>query len=269
MPAWEVKKTWSSDVIKEYRKYVVSEGPKRVGSLRSTCEDLALRLVTDFAEQEGLPVAFSSDTYSSGLTPEGYSSKSDYLSEVLTRTAASDLITYRTAVLKRGAADSDASKSLPLAEKGDLIILYSGGGHVQVITSTSPNEIKIVQGNFRSDRCGFSLLWNDQNRPGDPCYIGEIVAEQKYTKDTSGQWSYSGSNPNVFSIHGRLSIWDFHAWNNLVTEYTVKAGDTLSAIALNVYGDGNKWERIYDANRSTIGSDPNRVVAGQKLYLWK
>jgi nucleoid-associated protein YgaU len=53
------------------------------------------------------------------------------------------------------------------------------------------------------------------------------------------------------------------------TDYTVKSGDTLSGIALQAYGDGSEasWRRIYNANRSEIGGDPDRITSGQVLYI--
>jgi nucleoid-associated protein YgaU len=50
-------------------------------------------------------------------------------------------------------------------------------------------------------------------------------------------------------------------------EYTVEAGDTLRSIAQQVYGDPAQWPRIYDANRQTIGSDPDTLSAGTRLRI--
>ena len=50
-------------------------------------------------------------------------------------------------------------------------------------------------------------------------------------------------------------------------EYTVEAGDTLRSIAQQVYGDPAHWPRIYDANRGTIGPDPDTLSAGTKLRI--
>lgn len=47
--------------------------------------------------------------------------------------------------------------------------------------------------------------------------------------------------------------------------YTVVAGDTLSSIAAKLGLGG--WQRLYEANRSVIGSDPNRIYPGQVLVL--
>jgi LysM repeat protein len=49
--------------------------------------------------------------------------------------------------------------------------------------------------------------------------------------------------------------------------YAVQAGDTLPSIAAQVYGDANQWTKIYDANRSTIGEDPNVLQPGMQLTV--
>jgi hypothetical protein len=50
-------------------------------------------------------------------------------------------------------------------------------------------------------------------------------------------------------------------------EYTVAAGDTLRSIAERVYGDPTQWPRIYDANRQTVGPDPDALNAGTRLRI--
>ncbi|MEU8032797.1 transglycosylase family protein [Streptomyces sp. NPDC049099] len=47
-------------------------------------------------------------------------------------------------------------------------------------------------------------------------------------------------------------------------EYTVREGDTLSAIAAR---HGTTWQRIYAANKKVIGGDPDLIVPGQRLAL--
>ena len=49
--------------------------------------------------------------------------------------------------------------------------------------------------------------------------------------------------------------------------YEVKSGDTLLSIAEEVYGDATKWRKIYDANRDTIGPDPDKLKLEQKLKI--
>jgi nucleoid-associated protein YgaU len=48
--------------------------------------------------------------------------------------------------------------------------------------------------------------------------------------------------------------------------YTVKAGDTLSAIAKSQLGDANAYMKIFEANTDQL-SDPNKIKPGQVLKL--
>jgi len=49
-------------------------------------------------------------------------------------------------------------------------------------------------------------------------------------------------------------------------EYAVKSGDTLSKIAEQYYGNGAKWEKIYEANRDSL-KNPNYIFIGMKLNI--
>ena len=49
--------------------------------------------------------------------------------------------------------------------------------------------------------------------------------------------------------------------------YTVVSGDSLSKIAKNHYGDAAKWHQIYEANKATIGNNPDLIEVGQVLTL--
>jgi nucleoid-associated protein YgaU len=48
--------------------------------------------------------------------------------------------------------------------------------------------------------------------------------------------------------------------------YTVQAGDTLSKISLEYYGDANQYTKIFNANRSVL-KDPNTIRPGQELVI--
>lgn len=48
----------------------------------------------------------------------------------------------------------------------------------------------------------------------------------------------------------------------------VKAGDTLSAISLRVYGNANDYQKIFDANKPML-KDVNKIYPGQKLRIPK
>jgi LysM repeat protein len=49
--------------------------------------------------------------------------------------------------------------------------------------------------------------------------------------------------------------------------HIVVQGESLSKIARQCYGDMMLWPLIYDANRSTIGVNPNVIRIGQKLAI--
>ena len=49
--------------------------------------------------------------------------------------------------------------------------------------------------------------------------------------------------------------------------YTVKGGDSLSAIADRRYNKANLWTAIHQANLSTIGKEPHSIRVGMKLSL--
>jgi nucleoid-associated protein YgaU len=49
--------------------------------------------------------------------------------------------------------------------------------------------------------------------------------------------------------------------------HVVAAGDSLSKIAKKHYGDASQWRRIYEANRETIGGDPDLIHPGQDLVI--
>jgi LysM repeat protein len=57
-----------------------------------------------------------------------------------------------------------------------------------------------------------------------------------------------------------------HAARPVTRTYTVRSGDTLSAIAQRYYGNPGRWQWIYQANRSKI-SDPNSIYVGEKLVI--
>ena len=53
---------------------------------------------------------------------------------------------------------------------------------------------------------------------------------------------------------------------NKEKSYTVKAGDTLSKIAKNVYGNANEWDKIYQANQEILQS-PHKIQIGQVIKI--
>src|ERR1700751_1359827 len=48
--------------------------------------------------------------------------------------------------------------------------------------------------------------------------------------------------------------------------YTVAAGDSLSKIAKNFYGNANQYMKIFEANKDKL-SDPEKIKVGQELVI--
>ena len=51
------------------------------------------------------------------------------------------------------------------------------------------------------------------------------------------------------------------------TAYTVKKGDNLWTLAKRFYGSGADYTKIYEANRETIGNNPNLIYPGQTFTI--
>ncbi|WP_431065860.1 peptidoglycan-binding protein LysM [Methylotuvimicrobium sp.] len=50
--------------------------------------------------------------------------------------------------------------------------------------------------------------------------------------------------------------------------YTIEKGDTLWKIAEKAYGNGSKYQKIFEANREVI-KDPDKIYTGQKIRIPK
>jgi len=48
--------------------------------------------------------------------------------------------------------------------------------------------------------------------------------------------------------------------------YTIQSGDTLSKIAQQHYGDANRWQELFEANREVI-KDPDKIYPGQRIRV--
>ena len=48
--------------------------------------------------------------------------------------------------------------------------------------------------------------------------------------------------------------------------YVTKASDSLSKIAKAVYGDANRWQEIFEANKAKI-QDPDKISVGLELRI--
>jgi len=79
-----------------------------------------------------------------------------------------------------------------------------------------------------------------------------------------------GNTPGVGKVDDQLAVEGGGAGaaaaGPAATLYTVKKGDTLSAIAKAEYGDANKYPVIFEANKPML-KDPNKIYPGQVLRI--
>jgi nucleoid-associated protein YgaU len=81
-------------------------------------------------------------------------------------------------------------------------------------------------------------------------------------------------NPNADDITADISIDSSRAMGAAAgggagpggQTYVVKAGDNLSKISKQFYGDANEYMRIFYANRDKL-NDPDRIQVGQELTI--
>ncbi|MEQ9459841.1 MAG: LysM domain-containing protein [Phycisphaeraceae bacterium] len=52
-----------------------------------------------------------------------------------------------------------------------------------------------------------------------------------------------------------------------VQRHTIRPGESLSSISVRYYGTATHWRVIFNANRSSIGPDPNAVRAGMSIVI--
>lgn len=80
----------------------------------------------------------------------------------------------------------------------------------------------------------------------------------------SGATPLAGARPDFSDVRSGSSSAPVSAGEERT--YTVRSGDTLSAIAKQVYGRASRWQAIFDANRDQL-DDPDRIRPGQVLRL--
>jgi len=123
--------------------------------------------------------------------------------------------------------------------------------------------------------------------------MGLLTGKYKYAMETAKGFHLDGTTEErdgKLYIRGTVQtqdqankIWDalktIPDWKNEIVaditarssgaadeSYTVKPGDTLSAIAKRLLGDANAYHEIFEANRDQL-SDPDKIKPGQVLRI--
>jgi nucleoid-associated protein YgaU len=95
--------------------------------------------------------------------------------------------------------------------------------------------------------------------------IGSIPATPQGTLEVYGFHAGTGAEVNkvvVPIVFGRALIDPYRGF----AQHTVVAGNTLSGIAQQFYGNASRWPRIFEANRDQI-LNPDRIFPGQTLRV--
>src|SRR5690606_37882288 len=86
--------------------------------------------------------------------------------------------------------------------------------------------------------------------------MGLFDKKEKPKADFSNVQSGSSTQPDVTAEPSATAA----------RSYTVKSGDSLSAIAKREYGDASQWKRIFEANRDQL-DNPDLIHPGQELKI--
>lgn len=107
---------------------------------------------------------------------------------------------------------------------------------------------------------------NAEERDGKLHFKGSVKTEQ----DANEIWAAIKTIPNWRNeVVADIKVVGGGSGGGAATKartYTVKAGDTLSAIAKQHLGDANQYMKIYEVNRDQL-SDPDKIKPGQVLKI--
>ena len=140
-------------------------------------------------------------------------------------------------------ASDTAQRFEQLKAKYQSLLKVTDQQHIQLQNLHVQDNKLFIRGVAPSDDAK-NRFWDELKRVNP--HIDDITAD--ITVDASrGQATIPGTTP-----HART--------------YTVKAGDTLSKISKQFYGDANEYLRIFNANRNLL-KDPDKIQPGQVLTI--
>lgn len=106
-------------------------------------------------------------------------------------------------------------------------------------------------------------------QPGDTL---SSIAESIYGQGSKWSILYDANrsvipDPNQLEAGTTLTIPDPEQPATGRPSYVTAQGDSLQSVAERVYGDGEQWNVLYDANRNIIGDDPAALAPGITLLI--
>ena len=90
------------------------------------------------------------------------------------------------------------------------------------------------------------------------------AAKEKATLIAGNVRGVAAVNDDALRVAGQPAAQEAGAYQPRY--YTIQSGDTLSGIAKEHYGDANRWNALFEANREVI-KDPDKIYPGQRIRI--
>jgi nucleoid-associated protein YgaU len=130
-------------------------------------------------------------------------------------------------------------------------------GTVVVIATAESQEVDLNEYLMSLDRADLAALHVSASRVDERLTLAGVVQS---TEQRNELIALARELPGVTEVDAiNLLI-------RLPKTYTVEEGDTLWTIAVKLYGDGSRWQDIYDANRGAL-PNPTLLAPGTKLTV--
>lgn len=194
----------------------------------------------------------------------------------LARTAAATAATGAFAVVVplALASPAQAAEAVPTVEWGAIIACESGGNPTaQNASSTASGLYQFLDSSWRAYGGG---KYAPRARDATPAQQTEIAnaahARSGLTPWAASKSCWAGKSAPSTKTPARAAPPKRATPAPVVVpastpapgNYTVRPGDTLAGIAAARHVS---WQDVYQANRATVGSNPNLIVPGQQLAL--
>jgi nucleoid-associated protein YgaU len=187
------------------------------------------------------------------------------------------------------AAPASADETVP--PRGDSTQRNDAGTGERAPTTTPPQPTRPRAERATSDSSAATSSRPQPNRPvsltrSQPPVMTDYVVQEGDTLysiaegwfgDASRWGLITEANPDLdprrLQIGQRLKLppKDARRANGVAGDgpqiYVVRSGDTLSSIAKSAYKEERLWRRIYLANRTAIGPNPDELTVGMKLSI--
>lgn len=152
-----------------------------------------------------------------------------------------------------------------LGEKLDAFIPDSAGGRYAVAHKDGAANSQQIFSMVTVDENGIHLTAYQRGEAADWSKYSVIDRFDITTSLTKGPQKQTPAAP-VTKPNTTPTAPVAPAQTGEATTYVVMPGDCLYRIAQKFYGDGSKWQKLYEANRSSI-KQPELIYVGQKLTI--